>query len=103
MAVQLTTDWNDLSAEEVIRLKEELRIMRELRNQSSEGRLPYLPHYSGDDGVKLEHYLSACDIYYSSLCNVRDSTNAVALLLTDNQIVEFSKLSSFLIEPTLNE
>ena len=59
MAVQLTTDWNDLSAEEVIRLKEELRIMRELRTQPVEGRLPYLPHYSGDDGVKLEHYLSA--------------------------------------------
>ena len=59
MAVQLTTDWNDLSEEEVIRLKEELRIMRELRNRPSVGRLPYLPHYSGNDGVKLEHYLSA--------------------------------------------
>ena len=78
MAVQLTTDWNDLSEEEVIRLKEELRIMRELRNRPSEGRLPYLPHYSGDDGVKLEHYLSAI----RSLRGYSDETNTHAIRKT---------------------
>ena len=78
MAVQLTTDWNDLSAEEVIRLKEELRIMRELRKQPQEVRLPYLPHYSGDDGVKLEHYLSAI----RSLSGYTDETITQAIRKT---------------------
>ena len=59
MAVQLDGDWSALSPQEIIRLKEELRVIRELRGQPSEGRLPYIPHFSGDDGVKLDHYLSA--------------------------------------------
>ena len=59
MAVQLDGDWSALSPQEIIRLKEELRVTRELRGQPSEGRLPYIPHFSGDDGVKLDHYLSA--------------------------------------------
>ena len=60
MSVPTTTDWTNLTAEELTQLKEEVRISRELRQQTSQ-RLPYLPTFSGDGGVKFSHYLSAIE------------------------------------------
>ena len=63
------------SPEDVIRVEEEIRVTRELRGQPSEGRLPYIPHFSGDNGVKLDHYLSAI----RSLCGFSNSAEAQAI------------------------
>ena len=60
MSVPTSTDWTTLTADELTQLKEEVRISRELRQQTSQ-RLPYLPTFSGDGGVKFSHYLSAIE------------------------------------------
>ena len=60
MSVPTSTDWTNLTGEELTQLKEEVRISRELRQQTSQ-RLPYLPTFSGDGGVKFSHYLSAIE------------------------------------------
>ena len=60
MSVPTSSDWTNLTGEELTQLKEEVCISRELRQQTSQ-RLPYLPTFSGDGGVKFSHYLSAIE------------------------------------------
>ena len=78
MSVPTSTDWTNLTAEELTQLKEEVRISRELRQQTSQ-RLPYLPIFSGDGGVKFAHYLSAIE---SSRASDQAITNAIRKSVT---------------------
>ena len=78
MSVPTSTDWTNLTADELTQLKEEVRISRELRQQSTQ-RLPYLPIFSGDGGVKFAHYLSAIE---SSRASDQAITNAIRKSVT---------------------
>ncbi len=60
-AQQIEQDWSKLSAEDVGKFKEELRLSRELGAvRHTERRLPYLPVFTGDsNGVEFNHFESA--------------------------------------------
>ena len=48
--------------DEYTQVKEELRLSRNiLQNQNTGQRIPYLPTFSGDGGIALEHYISAIE------------------------------------------
>ena len=66
--LDLNADWSDLNDTDMARLREEIRLSRDMRQlQVSNQRIPYLPVFSGDHGIDLDHYLSAVfNISYSN-------------------------------------
>ena len=60
--LSLSKDFSNLNQDEYTQVKEELRLSRNiLQNQNTGQRIPYLPTFSGDGGIALEHYISAIE------------------------------------------
>ena len=86
MTTPLPTDLGTLTADEQIRLREEVRLAREYRlQQQGQHRVPILPVFSGDSsGVDFSHFKSAIDSITTSnndasvLQAIRKSTSGQA-------------------------
>ena len=86
MTTPLPTDLGTLTADEQIRLREEVRLAREYRlQQQGQHRVPFLPVFSGDSsGVDFSHFKSAIDSITTSnndasvLQAIRKSTSGQA-------------------------
>ena len=86
MTTPLPTDLGTLTADEQIRLREEVRLAREYRlQQLGQHRVPFLPVFSGDSsGVDFSHFKSAIDSITTSnndasvLQAIRKSTSGQA-------------------------
>ena len=60
--IDLTANWKELGAEQLVQLKEEVRLSRDgATRHGTVTRVPYLPSYSGDKGIDFKHYESAIE------------------------------------------